>query len=62
MLFYVCRKSVESKFVKLDTSHTGILPPTGECSLIGQVGTHIFLLVMITFAFSQLGVEGPCMY
>ena len=27
MLFYVCRKSVESKFVKLETSHTGILPP-----------------------------------
>ena len=33
MMLFACSEAVESKLVKLETSHTVILPPKGECSL-----------------------------
>ena len=33
VLFSTCSEAVESKLVKLETSHTVILPPNSECSL-----------------------------
>ena len=40
MLFFVCSEAAESKLVKLETSHTVILPPNGECSLVKVFGSN----------------------
>ena len=36
ILLFICSEAVESKIVILETDHTVILPPYGECSLDEQ--------------------------
>ena len=60
-MLFVCSEAVESKLVKLLTSHTVILPPNDECSLPGLSNRYYYLCVK-TLLWKHYLTSHLCLY